>query len=233
MSIFVLCSCLFLSVVLVSIAFLYSPHHYNSFYSIPSFVYSDSQKIKKQKKDKNFKELSSLKIVFSLMVIVSSCLFYLSFLMFSVNLSLGLFLFMWSLCSSILSTTDFLFYLLPNKIIFLFLCLSFSYFLFFDSLSLRYNIVSGLVIFSVFYFLFLLFPNGIGGGDVKLAGLIGLSFGYQRSLSAFLIASILALLYGVLQSKHKNKKQISSLALPFGPFLFAGTWIVLLREIFN
>ena len=86
----------------------------------------------------------------------------------------------------------------------------------------------GFVLFLVIYLvvLFIYKQEGIGFGDVKLAGLIGLVTGSRLVLVALLIGIILGGLTGVilLVLKVKNRKE----PIPFGPFLSLATIVTLL-----
>lgn len=80
-----------------------------------------------------------------------------------------------------------------------------------------------------FVFLFipaLIYKQGMGWGDVKMAGLIGLVTGSRLVLVALLMAVILGGLVGVtlLLLKIKKRKE----AIPFGPFLSLATIATLL-----
>lgn len=68
--------------------------------------------------------------------------------------------------------------------------------------------------------------GGIGGGDIKLAALLGLLFGTRGVCLILFIAAISALAF-VLLSTGRNRS--SPLRLPFVPFLFLGSvlWVFL------
>lgn len=70
---------------------------------------------------------------------------------------------------------------------------------------------------------------GIGGGDIKLAALMGFVYGPCRILAIMLIASALALIPALTTKKRKLN---TSLALPFVPFLALGTLAVTIINIF-
>lgn len=68
---------------------------------------------------------------------------------------------------------------------------------------------------------------GIGGGDIKLAALMGFIYGPYRILAILLIASLLALIPAhTAQKKHPG----TSMTLPFVPFLAIGTLIIMITN---
>lgn len=69
---------------------------------------------------------------------------------------------------------------------------------------------------------------GIGGGDIKLAAVMGFIYGPARMLSVLLIASGLAACVS-LAVRHQRKKDM--LSLPFVPFLMIGSLIVTVTAI--
>lgn len=87
-------------------------------------------------------------------------------------------------------------------------------------------LISALIISGFFTLLIIITRGkGMGGGDVKLGGFIGLGLGFPNGLLAvmlgFLIGAIAAVFLVVF--KHKELKQ----AIPFGPFLVLGSLIAL------
>lgn len=88
--------------------------------------------------------------------------------------------------------------------------------------------LGALALFGFFFVLATISPRGMGFGDVKLAGVIGLVLGYL-SWSALLIGAFAAFVLGavaavaVLASGAGNRKT----ALPFGPFMVAGALLAL------
>lgn len=87
----------------------------------------------------------------------------------------------------------------------------------------------GLVALFAFYFLLaLIYPSGMGFGDVKLAGLLGGVLGFI-SLPTLLVGAFAAFLLGglaggavILSGRGSGKT-----ALPFGPFMVGGTLLAL------
>lgn len=85
----------------------------------------------------------------------------------------------------------------------------------------------GLCILWAGYFgLALVYPGGMGMGDVKLAGVLGLFLGYLGwgelvvgAFAAFLLGGFFAL--GLLVTRRANRKS----GIPFGPWMLAGAWV--------
>jgi len=63
--------------------------------------------------------------------------------------------------------------------------------------------------------------ESLGGGDIKLSFLIGLTIGFRLGLIALVFSAFLALPYALAQI-YLNKKN----ELPYGPFLIAATTII-------
>ncbi|MEN2741240.1 A24 family peptidase [Microbacterium sp. X-17] len=91
------------------------------------------------------------------------------------------------------------------------------------------GLVGGAALFAFYLVLRLVQPRGMGGGDVKLAGLVGLHLGFlgweQLVVGAF-AGFLLGGLYGVLLILRRRAHGRSRIA--FGPWMLAGTWAVIL-----
>ena len=89
-----------------------------------------------------------------------------------------------------------------------------------------YGAIGGGVGLALFLIPALIYPRGIGWGDVKMAALIGLVTGFPLILVALLLAVIIgALVAGLLLAlKIKKRKE----AIPFAPFLSLATIVTLL-----
>lgn len=83
--------------------------------------------------------------------------------------------------------------------------------------------------FAALAVLWLINPKGMGYGDVRLAGLIGLDLGWIGGIqvmvgifAGFVIASVVGI--GLMATRKAGRRD----AVPFGPFLAAGTLFVLM-----
>jgi len=81
-------------------------------------------------------------------------------------------------------------------------------------------------LFAAYFVLALVYPGGMGFGDVKLAGVIGLVLGFLGwgtlvvgAFSAFLLGGIFGV--ALLIGKKANRKS----GIPFGPWMLAGAWL--------
>jgi len=90
-----------------------------------------------------------------------------------------------------------------------------------------FRAILGAFALGLFYLaLTLIYPGGMGMGDVKFAGLLGLFLGYL-SWGALLVATFLAFVLGGFYSiglilfRNTNRKS----GIPFGPWMFTGAWI--------
>jgi leader peptidase (prepilin peptidase) / N-methyltransferase len=86
--------------------------------------------------------------------------------------------------------------------------------------------IGGAALFAFYFLLAFAYPAGMGFGDVKLAGVLGLVLGYL-SWACLVIGAFLGFLLGavvgvvVLATGKGTRKTM----LPFGPFMIAGTLI--------
>lgn len=82
------------------------------------------------------------------------------------------------------------------------------------------SLAGAVLLFALFLILHLLFPRGMGFGDVKLAGSIGLFLGIRLGLLAIFLSFIFGASVGtvLILTRRKTLKD----PLPFGPFLALG-----------
>lgn len=88
------------------------------------------------------------------------------------------------------------------------------------------SVLSGVSLFIIMYFIKIfgdkIFKReSLGGGDIKLSFLIGLTVGFRLGLISLIFASFLALPYALGQVWFNKKNE-----LPYGPFLIAATLII-------
>jgi leader peptidase (prepilin peptidase)/N-methyltransferase len=64
--------------------------------------------------------------------------------------------------------------------------------------------------------------HGLGGGDIKLLGMLGAFLGPQGVFTTILLSSVLGSLFGVAWALGTRKGDLMKSSLPFGPFLVVG-----------
>jgi len=85
-------------------------------------------------------------------------------------------------------------------------------------------VAGGAVLWGFYFILRLVYPPGMGFGDVKLAGVVGMYLGYlgwthvfAGTFAAFLLGGLWSI--ALLASRRGTLKS----SIPFGPFMLAGT----------
>jgi len=102
---------------------------------------------------------------------------------------------------------------------------------FFDKSCAWYShLIGGAAGFGVFFLVALLFERvtkreGLGGGDIKLAGVAGLLLGWERLLLSLLAATIPA---AIVMAIAQRGKEGEDREFPFAPFLVFGFTVALL-----
>lgn len=87
--------------------------------------------------------------------------------------------------------------------------------------------LSGMIALGLFYFgMALIYPGGMGMGDVKFAGVLGLFLGYLGwdvllvgAFSAFVLGGVFALALMLFRKASRGN------GIPFGPWMLAGAWV--------
>ena len=86
------------------------------------------------------------------------------------------------------------------------------------------HVIGGVLGFLVFFFVGWAYEishdrEGLGGGDIKLVGVVGLLLGWERMLLALLVASVPAAIIMLALTRGKNGENKE---FPFAPFLVSG-----------
>ncbi|WP_147793626.1 A24 family peptidase [Cellulomonas sp. Y8] len=87
-------------------------------------------------------------------------------------------------------------------------------------------VLGGLAVGGAYLVIFLVYPAGMGLGDVKLAGVLGLYLGWigwSAVLVGWFAGFLLGGLFAVVLLARRRAGRKS--AIPFGPFLIAGAWV--------
>jgi leader peptidase (prepilin peptidase)/N-methyltransferase len=86
--------------------------------------------------------------------------------------------------------------------------------------------IGGAALFSFYLLLVLIYPRGMGLGDVKLAGVLGLHLGYLGwstlavgAFAAFVLGGLFAIALIL------TRRVARSGGIPFGPWMLAGAWV--------
>lgn len=70
--------------------------------------------------------------------------------------------------------------------------------------------------------------DGLGGGDPKLLGAIGLWMGWQALPPVLLMAALMGLMFAIAAPKSDSSGEFLQRRLPFGLFLSASAWLIFL-----
>lgn len=84
--------------------------------------------------------------------------------------------------------------------------------------------------FFLLLFISITTNGSIGGGDIKLVGILGFLYGAVSLLTILVIACCIALLHLFLYQFFKKRKMTN---IPFAPYLFLGCSIFILLQLFS
>jgi len=124
--------------------------------------------------------------------------------------------------------------IIPNRCVIAAIVLRFLYFLITkegDWKAFLWLIINGLIVSVPVLLLTLLMEailkkEALGGGDIKLLFVLGMYLGMAKCLLMLLVACILGIIGGAIAMKQSEDGE--SVAIPFGPYLAAGSVVALI-----
>lgn len=158
--------------------------------------------------------------------IVTALMFVMAHIHFGISLLLVKYIFLFSVLI-VVSFIDIEHYIIPNRVIIAALAAGVPL----NLLARDMTVLSALLgMFSAAIILLipaLITRGGMGGGDIKLAGVLGFYLGWPDGLVAVFLGCLLAGIMGMvlLLMRIKGRKD----PIPLGPFLAAGTMITTLK----
>lgn len=89
--------------------------------------------------------------------------------------------------------------------------------------------IGWLVVFAIFFLLWFVYPPGLGYGDVRLSGVLGMALGWL-GFSAVVVGMYAGLLLGaVIGGVLAVAKIVDRKGYPFGPFMLVGAFLGVLH----
>lgn len=158
-------------------------------------------------------------------IITASC-FCLSYYLYGFSYSFYALLVLLSL-TIIIFISDFKYYIINDEPLFISIFAILGLKLgFFGFKAFAFSVVSGTLMFLLFILIKLFGDRAfkkesLGGGDIKLSILIGVTLGIKLGLVSFVLSAFIALPYAIIIS-FKNKEGI----VPYGPFLVSSLVLV-------
>ena len=111
--------------------------------------------------------------------------------------------------------------ILPNKITYPSVPIAIALTAAFDPDHLVAHLIAGAAAFGFLFAAAWVYPSGMGVGDVKLAGVLGLFLG-RAVAPALLVAFLLGTVVGIGVMAVKGVREGRKTAIPFGPFMAVG-----------
>lgn len=160
--------------------------------------------------------------LYSLVEVITSLLFAAIYIQFGPNELLLKYLFLTAVLV-VITFIDLEFYLIPDRIVLFALIAGLPLNLIARDLTIV-SALSGMLSAGGFLLILAVVSRGgMGGGDIKLAAVIGFYLGWPNGFLALLFACMLAGIVGLalVLTRIKGRKDV----IPFGPFIVAGTFI--------
>lgn len=157
-----------------------------------------------------------ISIIYPITELLTGCLFALSYVLIGLNVELIVALLLMSMLM-ILFVSDLSYMIIPNKVLLFFLPL-FIVLRFIEPLTPWVSSVTGAVVgFGLIAVIILISNGGMGAGDMKLFGVLGIVLGLKNVLLTFFLATIIGAVvsFSLLLFKKLERKQ----SIPFGPFI--------------
>jgi leader peptidase (prepilin peptidase) / N-methyltransferase len=79
--------------------------------------------------------------------------------------------------------------------------------------------------FGIFALMWLIYPKGLGYGDVRLSGVLGMALAWQGWLELVIGLYAAFLIGGIVGAVLSALKIVDRKGYPFGPFLLFGAWL--------
>ncbi|MFW6009597.1 MAG: prepilin peptidase [archaeon] len=177
------------------------------------------------KKTESFKEIKKILVLSLVLNMLLNFLLYLQYQASLQFLSYVLLFTILILCSVI----DFKYRIIPNVIIFPGFIFALIISLFSNHISFSQSLSGFAFGFIPFLLIFTFLPGAIGGGDVKLIGMIGSFLGWHFIPSILLIACLLSVFINLILIFLKKVTIKSYFA--FAPYLSIATYVVILDYI--
>lgn len=157
-----------------------------------------------------------ISIVYPVTELITGCLFAFSYLYFGWQWELIISLLFISLLM-IVFVADISYMIIPNKILLFFLPIFIGLRLFIQLEPFYDALIGALLGYFLLLLIIVVSNGGMGAGDMKLFGVIGLVLGWKNILVTFFISSVIGALFGgwLIWSKKVNKSE----PIPFGPFI--------------
>ncbi len=161
---------------------------------------------------------------------ITGSIFLLTVYMIGIERELIIILSLFSLLL-IISVTDYLYMLIPDCILISFAILLILESVFVQLVTWTDSIVGSGVIFILLYCMQKIYPEGLGGGDIKLLSLLGFIVGVKGVFIILFLASCFSLCFfgvGIVLKRIEVRKPI-----PFGPFISLGAICYVLAAYSN
>ena len=177
-----------------------------------------------------------ISLQYPIIELVSALLLILIFLKFGIHFE-TIFLFAFLLCLLIIFVSDLKFFIIPNEITYFLVMLGIISIIF-DFNPFKTGVYESLIAGSFAFFTFFLISKlflyikkkeGLGFGDVKIIGAIGIWLGIEATLIVIIYSSLLGILVGtaMIMSRKIEKGDY----LPYGCFITASVFIVTYQTI--
>ena len=160
-----------------------------------------------------------ISILYPLIELITGCLFVFALYQIGFQIELLIALTFISLLI-IIVVSDLAYMLIPDRILLFFLPI-FIIERFYIPLDPWWNSIVGAIgAFLVLFFIAIVSNGGMGGGDIKLFGVLGFVLGWKLILITFMIACFIGTVFGLASMKAGKVKKRNP--IPFGPFIAIG-----------